>query len=134
MPRLAFVRRVERLSLVYNARGGVVGELAYAIGRRRGMAHCALCDVTHGRIREKPAWRALRKSLTVPLDAYHLNDRPSALASLASGSAPLVAAHAGGEATLVLGPDDLEPLGGDVPAFVAALESCLAALDLELPS
>jgi len=128
------VALVDRLSLVYNARGGVVGELAYAVGRRRGTAHCALCDVTHGRIRQKPAWRDLRRSLTVPLDAYHLNDRPPELAALGGGAAPLVAAHAGGETTLVLGPAELEPLGGDVAAFAAALVASLAELGLELPS
>jgi len=124
--------RVARLSLVYNARGGVVGELAYAIGRRRGTAHCALCDVTHGRIREKAAWRELRDSLTVPVDAYHLNDRPPELARLAGGAAPIVAAHVGDEVTLVLGPDELEPVGGDVAGFSAVLARRLAELGLEL--
>ncbi|MBA2299083.1 MAG: hypothetical protein H0W14_13725, partial [Actinobacteria bacterium] len=53
-------RAIERLNLVYDARGGVVGELAYAIGRARGTRHCALCGLTHGRVRERPAWREFR--------------------------------------------------------------------------
>ncbi len=124
-------RALDRLSIVYNARGGIVGELAYAIGRRRGTAHCALCEVTHGRIREKPAWRALRESLPVPVSAYHLNDRPAELARLAGGAAPLVAAHVGAEPILLLGPEELETIGGDVAAFSAALERQRAALGLD---
>jgi len=126
-----FGLRVERLSLVDNARGGVDGELASAIGRRRG-SDALRALRRHGRaVRDK---RAQRKSLTVPVEASHLNDRPPALASLAGGAAPLVATPASGEATLVLGPGDLEPLGGEVPAILAALESRPATLDLELPS
>lgn len=127
-------RAIDRLSIVYNARGGIAGELAYAIGRRRGTAHCALCEVTHGRIREKPAWRAFRSRLAVPVVAYHLNDRPAELSRLAGGIAPVVAAHVGTEVRLLLGPDELEAIGGDVAAFSAALEQRRAERGLEWAS
>lgn len=126
-------RAIDRLSIVYNARGGIVGDLAYAIGRRRGSAHCALCEVTHGRIREKPAWRAFRLSLAVPVAVYHLNDRPVALGQLGGGVAPLVAAHVGAETVVLLGPDELEAIGGDVQAFSVALERRRADLGLDWP-
>ena len=125
-------RKIDRLSIVYNARGGIVGELAYALGRRRGTAHCALCDVTHGRIHEKPEWRAFRSGLAVPVVAYHLNDRPAALSRLSG--APVVAAHVGAEVQVVLGPEQLEAIGGDVAAFSAALEQRRAELGLEWAS
>ena len=127
-------REIDRLSIVYNARGGIVGELGYAIGRRRGTAHCALCDVTHGRIREKPEWRSFRSGLGVPVDAYHLNDRPAELSRVADVSAPVVAAHVGADVLVLLGPDRLEAIGGDVAAFSATLEQRRAELGLEWAS
>ena len=38
-----------RLVGVYNANGGIVGELSYVLGKVKGSAHCALCDISHGK-------------------------------------------------------------------------------------
>jgi len=131
-------RAIERLSLVYDARGGVVDELAYAIGRARGTRHCALCGLTHGRVRERPAWREFRASLPVPVRAYHLNDRPDDVAAVAGGIAPVVVAHTGedarGETVLLLGPGKLERVGGDLAAFSSALEAARLEAGLDWPS
>jgi hypothetical protein len=124
----------DRLSIVYDARGGIVGELAYAIGRARGTRHCALCGLTHGRVRERPAWRALRASLPVPVDAFHLNDRPPEVAAASAGTAPAVVAHTGAEAVLLLGREQLEAIGGDLDAFGAALDEQRRAAGLEWPA
>lgn len=32
---------------VYNADGGLFGELRYLVGNARGTAHCALCNIAH---------------------------------------------------------------------------------------
>ena len=40
--------RVVRFVGVYNAEGTLRGEVAYWIGARLGLGHCALCDITHG--------------------------------------------------------------------------------------
>ncbi|MCP9487428.1 MAG: hypothetical protein MSC30_16390 [Gaiellaceae bacterium MAG52_C11] len=127
-------RIVDRLSLVYDARGGVVGELAYAIGRARGTRHCALCGLTHGRARERPAWREFRSSLPVPVRAFHLNDRPDDVAAASGGSAPAVVAHTGGEAIALLDRKQLERIGGDLDAFGAELDGTLLATGLAWPS
>lgn len=126
-------RIVERLSLVYDARGGIVGELAYAIGRARGTRHCALCGLTHGRVRERPAWREFRALLPVPVRAFHLNDRPQDVAAASGGAAPAVIAHAGDEAVLLLGRDELERIGGDLDAFGDALDRQRSAAGLVWP-
>jgi len=126
-------RVVDRLSIVYDARGGIVGELGYAIGRARGTRHCALCSLTHGRVREREAWRAFRASLPVPVRAFHLNDRPADVATASGGRAPAVVAHAGADAVLVLGRDELERIGGDLEAFAVALEERRDAAGLVWP-
>ena len=124
---------LERLSLVYDARGGVVGELAYAIGRARGTRHCALCGLTHGRVRERPAWTAFRALLPVPVRAFHLNDRPDDVAAASGNTAPAVVGHAGSEAVLLLDRAELERIGGDLDAFGAALEERSRAAGLAWP-
>jgi hypothetical protein len=40
---------VESLVGVYDADGTALGELSYFLRASVGRAHCALCDVTHGR-------------------------------------------------------------------------------------
>ena len=45
---------VNRLVGVYDADGGLLGEAAYVWGKVRGTRHCALCDITHRRVRRRP--------------------------------------------------------------------------------
>ena len=66
---------IHRLTGAYHADGGLRGELAYAIGRIRGTAHCALCEVTHRGLRPKREWTSLAADLGVPFDLVHLNER-----------------------------------------------------------
>lgn len=69
-------RTIRRLVGVYDANGSVSGELAYFIGARLGRAHCALCDITHGLVRERAAWKTFRVGLPVQFDLYHRDDQP----------------------------------------------------------
>ncbi len=111
----------------------MVGELAYAIGRARGTRHCALCGMTHGRVRERPAWREFRASLPVPVRPFHLNDRPDDVAVATGLAAPAVVAHTGDETVLLLNPEQLEQVGGDLAAFGSALEAALLGAGLHWP-
>ena len=52
---------IVRLTGVYNAKGSLLGEVRYAVGRRLGRSHCALCEITHGRVRETAAWLHARR-------------------------------------------------------------------------
>ena len=70
---------VDRLIGVYDADGTLTGELRYWIGARLGRAHCSLCDITHGLVSEKSAWRECRDTLPVPFDTYHRNDMPESV-------------------------------------------------------
>ncbi len=112
---------------VYHADGGVRGELTYVLGRLLGTAHCALCDITHARIRRKPAWDAMVGRLGVPVDLVHRNEVPADVAALVmTAGTPLVAARRrDGSVDLLLGPGDLE-LDGSISRVEQAL---LAALD-----
>lgn len=135
------------LTGVYHARGTLTGELAYWVGARLGRAHCALCDITHGTFRAKPAFAAAcRDGVPVPFALVHLDERTPAVATATDGQTPCVvaevapddAATVGSEANdggaprlvLLLGPEDLEVCGGDPDAFVVALTAAAATRSL----
>jgi hypothetical protein len=124
------VSSLERLTLVYDADGGVVGELRYVVGKLAGRAHCSLCDITHGSVSEKRAWKSCRAGLGVPVEQLHRNELTPEVRAVIGGRYPAVVAHTGDGLELLLGPDELDPLGGDVDRFEARLHEALAAAGL----
>lgn len=126
--------RVVRLIGVYDAEGTVRGELAYWIGARLGRAHCSLCDITHGSVREKPAWKQCRADLPVAFDTYHRDDQPDAVRSAVGGVAPFVVAETDAGIVDLLGPTELDACGGTIEAFLAAIERAVAERGLHWPA
>ena len=124
--------RVQRLTGVYDAEGSVLGELRYFLRARLGGAHCALCDITHGRVREKPSWRRCRAELPVPFDAVHLDERAPELVTLTDGKTPCIVAHATSGDQILLGPDELEACRGSPERLVAVITQTAHARGLEL--
>ncbi|WP_353826411.1 hypothetical protein [Agromyces sp. SYSU T0242] len=104
---------------VYDADGGLRGELAYVLGHVIGTAECALCDVTH-RWRRKPEWDAMVRRLDAPFALRHRNevDDASVQAEIARHGLPLVLARDddGGWRT-VLDRDQLAGARGSVDEF-----------------
>lgn len=124
-----------RLIGVYDADGSLLGELSYFLRARVGRAHCALCDITHGRARERPDWRAARARLPVPFVTFHRDDQPSDIRRAARGAAPAVIAEtAGGEHLVLLGRADLEGCAGSPDRLVDALEATAEACGLRWPT
>ena len=119
-----------RLIGVYDADGGLPGELRYVVGRALGRAHCALCDVTHGAVRARTEFRRCADGLGVPFDLLHRNEAGPEL--LVAGLPSVLARTDDGEVVPVLGPDDLEACAGDVDAFERALRDALASKGLPL--
>lgn len=99
--------RINRLVGVYNAEGTLRGELTYWVGARLGRTHCALCDITHGSVRERTDWQQCRAGLPVPFDTYHRNDQPSGVRNLVGAHLPAVVADTDQGLRPLLGPDDL---------------------------
>ena len=109
-------REVTRLIGVYDADGTVIGELSYFLRARVGRAHCALCDITHGRVRERDDWRAERDRLPVPFTTFHRDDQPAAIRAAAGGAAPVVLAETTEGTVVLVGPDELEACAGSPAA------------------
>ena len=64
----------EKLVGIYNAKGSLIGELQYFWGKIRGTAHCALCDITHGKLKEKASFKECKQGLEVPFELLHLDE------------------------------------------------------------
>jgi hypothetical protein len=113
---------------VYDADGSLLGEAAYVWGRMRGTRHCALCDITHGRVRRKAAWDRMVAGLGVPVELLHLDELPPdvAAATAESGVPVLLARTAEGLRPLV-GAAELDGLDGSVDRLGDLLRSRLAA-------
>jgi hypothetical protein len=125
---------IERLVGVYDADGTAVGEVAYWVGARLGRRHCGLCDITHGRFREREAWRAERARLPVPFQTFHRNDQPSSIRTASGDVAPVVAAATADGPVVLLGPDDLARCDRSPAALVDAIEDRVQTLGLSWSS
>ena len=108
---------------VYDADGSFAGEIRYWVGARLGRTHCSLCEVTHGLFREKSEWRDCRDSLNVEFSTFHRDDAPDDVLEACKHQLPVVVARIVDGLVVVLGPGDLEVLGGDVPGFHDALSA-----------
>jgi hypothetical protein len=125
---------IRRLIGVYDADGTLRGELSYLVKARVGLAHCALCDITHGRLRERTDWRACRAGLPVPFEVYHRDDQPSEVRRVTGGSAPVVVAETDDDRhVVVLGPSALEGCGGSPERLIDALQESARQLGIGWP-
>lgn len=119
---------VVRLVGVYDADGGIAGELRYVVGHLLGRVECALCDITHSPVRRKRSWDALVADLPVPIVTVHRNEIPPDIAPVVSvDRLPAVyAVRPDGSAAELVGRDELRGLHGSVDAFGALVRERLA--------
>ncbi|MCH9705938.1 MAG: hypothetical protein K0U48_00105 [Actinomycetia bacterium] len=129
--RLEMPAAIREIVGVYHADGGVMGELRYILGKARGTAHCALCDITHSTVRRKAAWDDACRNFPHPFRLVHLNERsPEEVAACTLGTPTVLVLFADGTYRALMGPDDLE-LDRSVSAFFDALDR---AVSRSLPS
>ncbi|MGA8046893.1 MAG: hypothetical protein WCA30_11580 [Dermatophilaceae bacterium] len=118
---------VVRLVGVYDADGGLRGELAYVVGHLLGRVECALCDITHSPVRRKRSWDALIASLPVPMVTVHRNELPPDIAwAVSRDRLPAVyAVRTDGSVAELVGRDELRGLDGSVDSFGALVRDRL---------
>lgn len=126
--------RIIRLVGVYDADSTLRGELAYWVGARLGRRHCALCDITHGSVRERSEWKACRAGLPVPFDTFHRDDQPADVRTAARGQAPVVVAETDAGLVVLLGATELDGCGGSTDRLVGAIEQAVQRLGLAWPT
>ena len=126
--------QISRLVGVYDAEGTLRGELAYFVGARLGRAHCSLCDITHGLLRERAEWRACRAGLPVPFATFHRDDQPDEVRAAVAGRAPVVVADTDQGVVELLDPEALDACGGSGERLVAAIGDAVAEAGLRWPA
>ena len=124
---------ITRLVGVYDADGGIRGELAYLAGKVAGR-HCSLCDITHSPVRRRKAWDAYVASLPVPFDVLHRNERTEDVRAATTGKEPCVVAQTDdGGIVLVVDADRLAG-AADVAGLARELDRALAEHGLQWPA
>jgi len=108
---------------VYDADGGLAGELRYVVGHLLGTAECALCDITHSPVGRRRRWDALVATLPAPFALRHRNELTDAEQQWAAAAGlPAVAAELpDGSLITLLDAAALRACDGDVEAFAAHL-------------
>ena len=114
---------------IYHADGGIVGELQYVLGKIRGTAHCALCDITHSFVSEKKSMKACRSDSPVPFHLVHLNEQTDGLQSITEGMTPCVVAETDSGFEIILYSDELEECNKKVQLFQKKLDIALRRFD-----
>ena len=127
-------REIVRLIGVYDADGTVRGELSYWFAARLGRAHCSLCDITHGLLRERPEWKTCRSALPVPFDTYHRDDQPDSVRASIGDRAPAVVAETKGGTVRLLGPTELVECRGSIDTLVRAIKDQVTRNHLAWPT
>jgi hypothetical protein len=112
---------IVRLIGVYDADGSIRGELAYWIGARLGSRHCALCDITHGKVRERADWKECKSSLNVPFETFHRDDAPREILQLPGLQLPAVLAQTEVGYVPLLDPSELSQCNGSPESMVEAI-------------
>ncbi len=125
--------RLVRLVGVYDADGTLRGELTYWIGARLGRSHCALCDITHGLVRERTEWTSCRAGLPIPFDTFHRDDQPEAIRAALGCVYPAVVAETTTGIVVLLGPQRLAACDGSTDLLLAAIEEEVGRAGIEWP-
>jgi hypothetical protein len=125
-------RRVEELIGVYNADGGIIGELRYVAAKITGRGHCALCDITHRGIARRPEWTEACSRLPIPFELMHRNERSEDVMRACADGVPCVLARVDGDLVTLLGPTELEECAAGVDRFDDRLRAAAAAHGLAL--
>jgi hypothetical protein len=119
-----------RLIGVYNANGGLAGELGYFFGHLIGTRSCTLCDITHSPFAKKSEWKRLEQSLKRELGIefvlVHKNERTPAQLAASDGREPCVLIEDSEEKlSMILDWNDLKLAHGDVAQFERAVRAKL---------
>ena len=106
---------------IYNADGGIIGELKYVLGKIMGKTHCSLCDITHSYIWKKNSWKALESSGDFAINLLHINEQEPELRGFTQGNTPCVVAKEVNGIRILLNSEQLESCNKSVSRFQKSL-------------
>jgi len=118
--------RPVRLLGIYHAEGSFIGELQYLIGKFLGRTSCALCDISHHSVRQKPAFSACLQALPLEMKMLHLDELSADLYQFVQFQTPCVVAQYASGYHILLPPRTLQDCQGDVHRFQQLLQEKLS--------
>lgn len=115
---------------VYNADGGIVGELTYVFGHLIGVRSCSLCDISHSPIKKKSSFKALEQHLLaehgIIVRMIHLNERNEREQKASEGREPcMLLEYPDKSISMFLDSTDLKALSGSVSSLKKLISSRL---------
>jgi hypothetical protein len=124
---------ITRLIGVYDADGGLRGEIAYVAGKVTGR-HCTLCDITHSPVRRRREWDTYVSTLPVPFEVVHRNERSAALQRVTEGREACVVAECRDGSLVFLLSNEALAQAADVAGLAQAVASAIAEAGLQWPT
>jgi hypothetical protein len=115
---------------VYNADGGIVGEISYVLGHLIGIRSCSLCDISHSPIKKKAAFKELEQHLLeehgLIVKMIHLNERNERETKASEGREPcMLLEYPDQSISMFLDSTDLKALSGSVSSLKKLITSRL---------
>ncbi len=116
----------ETLVGIFDADGGLRGELRYVIDKLAGRGHCSLCDITHGM--NPLGKRSFKEACAVAGVSMTLLHRDEASGDQlgAAGELPVVLAGSGGTWRVLVPAGDLAACEGSPTELLRLIESRMA--------
>ena len=102
---------------VYDADSTLFGEISYWVGARLGIAHCSLCELTHGLFTKKSEWTQCAESLSIPFELFHRDDAPHDVIAALAGHFPAVLQRTNNGVSVILTKEELERFNGRTSDF-----------------
>ena len=120
---------------VYNADGGIIGELSYVLGHLIGLRNCSLCDISHSPVKMKSSFKALQLELleqhNIDVKMIHRNERTERETTASEGREPcMLLQHADQSISMFLDSAELKTLAGNVESFEKLIYSRLDMFQL----
>ncbi len=110
---------------VFDADGGLRGELRYVVDKLAGRGHCALCDITHGmNPLGKRSWKDACAAAGLTMELLHRDEAaPEQLD--AAGALPAVVVSDGAGWRVLVRSGELAACGGSPDRLVSLIEERL---------
>jgi hypothetical protein len=113
---------------IYQANGGLMGEISY-IFRKLVLKHnCSLCKVTHRGLMVKPDWKDYIKTLNIYFELLHINEQPAEMYVYTRGHTPCVIANIDGNYVILMDSEMIDGCNGSVEKFSTLLDKSLKDL------
>ena len=111
---------ITKLIGIYDADGGIFGEIKYFASKIFSSNHCSLCDITHGN--SKNEWNKCEKQLPMTIDFVHLNERNETIAKYTNGATPCVIGKTATGYVTIISKKEMNECNGNPAKFEALIK------------